>query len=107
MTDASLRGDLLAITTHTDTQYELHILRLDAQEMKAAVLKNVSLQGDVTCLGIVPIGRKIYVVAGLHDANIQDRNQVLMGFHCVDDPLEMTETLKYCRWFSMLYICKC
>lgn len=80
MTDATLEGDLLAVTSHTDNESDVHIIKLDVQSLQTEYLFKEQLNGEVACLSLCRIGAKMHVVAGLWW-----NNAVYLDFLCIPD----------------------
>ncbi|KUI63102.1 hypothetical protein VP1G_10219 [Cytospora mali] len=80
VTDATLKDDLLAVTSHTDSDSNIHIIKLDVQNLQAAYLYKEELNGEVACLSLCSIGGKMHVVAGLWW-----NNAVYLDFWCIPE----------------------
>lgn len=80
VTDATLEGDLLAVTSHTDNESDVHMIKLDLQSLQAEYLFKEQLNGEVACLSLCRIGAKMHIVAGLWW-----NNAVYLDFWCVPD----------------------
>ncbi|KAK7743196.1 hypothetical protein SLS53_004281 [Cytospora paraplurivora] len=80
VTDATLEGDLLAVTSHTDKDSDVHIIKLDVHSLQAAYLYKERLKGEVACLSLCRIGGKMHVVAGLWW-----NKAVYLDFCCISD----------------------
>lgn len=65
VTDATIQGNLLAITSHADNVFELHTILLDGSTLETRHLNRATFDGEVTCLGLCNIGGKAHAVASL------------------------------------------
>lgn len=65
VTDATIQGNILAVTSHADNIFELHTLLLDGATLEAHDLNTETFEGEVTCLGLCNIGGKAHAVASL------------------------------------------
>lgn len=65
VTDATIQGNQLAITSHSANDFELHIILLDGSRLEARHLHKETFEGEVTCLGLCDIGGKTHAVACL------------------------------------------
>lgn len=95
VTDATLKDDLLAVTSHTDNVSDVHIIRIDVQNMQAEYLFKKNLNGEVACLSLCRIGGEMHVVAGLWW-----NNTVYLDFWCIPNGRHVKMvTIRSCKYF--------
>lgn len=108
---------MLAVTSHAENVFELHVILLDGSTLEAHHLHRETFEGEVTCLGLCNIGGRAHAVACLWRNNavyldlysIQDKAHVKTipmqsgKWEILSPSLSGEEYIKrYCRCFSLL-----
>lgn len=99
VTDATIQGNMLAVTSHVSNIFELHTVLLDGSNLEAHHLHRETLEGEVTSLGLCNIGGRAHAVACLWR-----NNAVYLDFYSIQDKAHVRTISMQSREYNILLL---
>lgn len=100
VTDATIQGNILAVTSHAENVFELHTILLDGPTLEAQCLHREAFKGEVTCLGLCNIAGKPYAVASLWW-----NSAIYLDFYSIQDKEHVKTIPIQSRKYTTLSLC--
>ncbi|KAK4145891.1 mono-functional DNA-alkylating methyl methanesulfonate N-term-domain-containing protein [Dichotomopilus funicola] len=76
VSDAAVSHDHIAVSTHTDAKFEVHVFKIDTRTFSLHHLRTVNVEGEITCLALG------------HNGLIGDDSESALGTSLVLDGIE-------------------
>ncbi|KAK4100821.1 hypothetical protein N658DRAFT_83610 [Parathielavia hyrcaniae] len=90
VSDACVLDDCVAVSAHTDAQFQIHVFKIDPDCLTLAHSHTLNIDGEVTCLAL---GAQYTILAG-----IRNGTTILLGYASLQQPvtdLELVDLTHY------------